>query len=114
MAPYAPFIRRPPGLVRARSSRPHAGISLLREAPPDEQPWIPVLGARVRCASTPIESGGFMSARVLHLVRRFELTGECASLLPIRVFLGLGWLRAAIEKLIEPMWWDGTALRFFL
>ena len=33
---------------------------------------------------------------------------------PIRAFLGLGWLRAAVEKLIDLDWWTGQALRDFL
>ena len=34
-------------------------------------------------------------------------------LLPVRIFLAAGWLRAGAEKLIEPEWWHGTALRDF-
>ncbi|MGZ7087155.1 MAG: hypothetical protein ACXVIH_12575, partial [Ilumatobacteraceae bacterium] len=35
-------------------------------------------------------------------------------LVPIRVFLAVGWLRAGIEKLIDPRWWNGSGLRAFL
>jgi thiosulfate dehydrogenase [quinone] large subunit len=35
-------------------------------------------------------------------------------LLPIRVFLAAGWLRAGIEKLVDPDWWSGDGLRTFL
>jgi uncharacterized membrane protein YphA (DoxX/SURF4 family) len=35
-------------------------------------------------------------------------------LLPLRLFLAAGWLRAGAEKLIEPKWWNGQALRTFL
>ncbi len=35
-------------------------------------------------------------------------------LLPIRVFLAVGWLRAGIEKLIDANWWNGDNLRAFL
>jgi thiosulfate dehydrogenase [quinone] large subunit len=35
-------------------------------------------------------------------------------LLPIRVFLCVGWLRAGIEKLIDAHWWKGETLRAFL
>jgi thiosulfate dehydrogenase [quinone] large subunit len=34
-------------------------------------------------------------------------------LLPLRIFLAAGWLRAAAEKLIEPQWWNGNKLRTF-
>ena len=35
-------------------------------------------------------------------------------LVPPRVFIGLGWLRAGAEKLTDPGWLDGTALSAFL
>lgn len=35
-------------------------------------------------------------------------------LLPLRLFLAAGWLRAAAEKLIDPQWWTGNKLRSFL
>jgi len=35
-------------------------------------------------------------------------------LLPIRVFLAVGWLRSGIEKLIDAHWWNGDNLRAFL
>jgi thiosulfate dehydrogenase [quinone] large subunit len=35
-------------------------------------------------------------------------------LLPLRLFLAAGWLRASAEKLIDPAWWHGTTLRHFL
>jgi len=35
-------------------------------------------------------------------------------LLPLRLFLAAGWLRAAAEKVIDPQWWSGNKLRAFL
>jgi uncharacterized membrane protein YphA (DoxX/SURF4 family) len=35
-------------------------------------------------------------------------------LLPLRIFLAAGWLRAGAEKLIDPRWWSGDKLRTFL
>ena len=35
-------------------------------------------------------------------------------LLPLRLFLAAGWLRAGAEKLIDPQWWNGNKLRGFL
>jgi uncharacterized membrane protein YphA (DoxX/SURF4 family) len=35
-------------------------------------------------------------------------------LFPIRFFLGLGWMRAGTEKLIDPEWWTGIKLNGFL
>ncbi len=36
----------------------------------------------------------------------------CASL--IELFIGAGWLRSAVEKTIDPEWWNGTVLREFV
>ena len=35
-------------------------------------------------------------------------------LLPLRLFLAAGWLRAATEKLIDPEWWNGHKLQTFV
>jgi thiosulfate dehydrogenase [quinone] large subunit len=35
-------------------------------------------------------------------------------LLPLRLFLAAGWLRAGAEKVIDPQWWTGAKLRGFL
>lgn len=35
-------------------------------------------------------------------------------LLPLRLFLAAGWLRAGVEKLISPAWWRGATLHRFL
>lgn len=32
----------------------------------------------------------------------------------VELFIGFGWMRAAVEKIIDPLWWDGTALGEFL
>lgn len=32
----------------------------------------------------------------------------------IEVFIGLGWLRAAVEKVIDPEWWSGDVVSDFL
>ncbi len=45
---------------------------------------------------------------------RSELSKDRAYLLPLRIFIGLGWLRAAAEKVVDPAWYDGTALTAFL
>lgn len=34
-------------------------------------------------------------------------------LLPLRLFVGLGWLRAALEKLLDSHWRDGSKLQAF-
>lgn len=35
-------------------------------------------------------------------------------LVPVRVFIGIGWLRAFGEKAIDPDWWRGRSLEQFL
>ncbi|MFW2334398.1 MauE/DoxX family redox-associated membrane protein [Ilumatobacter sp.] len=37
-----------------------------------------------------------------------------ALLLPLRLFLAAGWLRAGVEKVIDPNWWTGDVLGAFL
>ena len=37
-----------------------------------------------------------------------------AWVLLIEVFIGLGWLRAAVEKIIDPAWWSGDVVVDFL
>ncbi len=58
-----------------------------------------------------MESGP--GARVFRAVRA-ELAKERAYLLPLRLFIGFGWLRAAVAKIIDPGWYDGSELTAFL
>ncbi len=51
--------------------------------------------------------------RVLRFLKR-ELCKEGAYLLPLRLFIGLGWLRAFAEKVADPDWLGGVALAAFL
>ena len=37
-----------------------------------------------------------------------------AALIPLQLFLAAGWLRAGMEKVIDPTWWNADALRGFL
>lgn len=32
----------------------------------------------------------------------------------VELFIGLGWIRAAVEKVIDPSWWNGTVLSDFI
>jgi thiosulfate dehydrogenase [quinone] large subunit len=45
---------------------------------------------------------------------RHEALKEGGYLVPVRVFIGVGWLRAFAEKAVEPGWRDGTSLSAFL
>lgn len=42
------------------------------------------------------------------------LQQEKVYLLPLRLFIGIGWLRAGVEKWLEPTWLNGTKLSAFL
>lgn len=35
-------------------------------------------------------------------------------LVPLRLFVGVIWLRAAAEKIIDPAWWDGSTVEAFV
>ncbi len=43
-----------------------------------------------------------------------QLASPQVYVVPLRIFIGVGWLRAAAEKLGDAAWYDGTALRSFL
>jgi thiosulfate dehydrogenase [quinone] large subunit len=47
------------------------------------------------------------------LVRR-SVRNENAYLVPLRLFIGIGWFRAGLEKVLDPKWNDGAALAAFL
>lgn len=51
--------------------------------------------------------------RILRFIKH-EFSKEGAYLLPLRLFIGLGWLRASAEKIVDPDWQDGTVLATFL
>ncbi len=43
-----------------------------------------------------------------------RLAASTILLFPIRMFLGFGWLRAGVEKVIDWSWWTGEELQRFL
>ena len=43
-----------------------------------------------------------------------RVDGQPAWVVLTSLFIGLGWLRAAAEKLIDPQWWRGEALEQFV
>jgi thiosulfate dehydrogenase (quinone) large subunit len=45
---------------------------------------------------------------------RSEAGKDGILLVPLRLFIGLGWLRAFAEKASDPTWWDGTQPAAFL
>ena len=55
------------------------------------------------------QRGAQWAARLLRGVGQ-----DGAYLVPLRLFIGLGWLRAGAEKVIDPGWRDGTSLAAFL
>jgi thiosulfate dehydrogenase [quinone] large subunit len=58
-----------------------------------------------------------MPESVVERAKRFlmrELGHSAAFLFPLRLFIGIGWLRAFAEKVIAPGWFDGGAVGAFL
>ena len=43
-----------------------------------------------------------------------ELHEEGAYMIPLRIFIGIGWLRAAMEKILDPNWSNGESLTNFI
>lgn len=43
-----------------------------------------------------------------------RITGIPAWVVMTQLFIGFGWIRAAIEKAIEPRWWSGEVLETFV
>jgi len=41
---------------------------------------------------------------------RIQLLSESAYLIPLRLFIGIGWIRAGLEKFMDPGWPRGTTL----
>jgi thiosulfate dehydrogenase (quinone) large subunit len=42
-----------------------------------------------------------------------ELHKESVYLVPLRLFIGVGWIRASLEKLVSGSWMNGSALKEF-
>ena len=47
------------------------------------------------------------------LLKHFQERRQARYLLPLRLFIGLGWFRAGLEKLTDPMWRSGYKLQQF-
>jgi thiosulfate dehydrogenase [quinone] large subunit len=69
----------------------------------------PTIIAPSRRGDDPTSAHGGEAPAFVNTLRRPEM-----ALLPLRVFLALGWLRAGAEKLVDPTWWNGDQLRSFL
>lgn len=74
-----------------------------------------VSAAPTRSLRTPGASGGTKSAKSSGLsTHRPTHHTAVVVLLPLRLFLAAGWLRASAEKLVDRQWWTGAKLRTFL
>jgi len=58
-------------------------------------------------------NGGLNMNKQFQNILQSELQRENAYLLPLRLFIGLGWTRAGLEKLIDPAWHSGASLTTF-
>lgn len=68
--------------------------------------------ATIDLRSSTGESEPLGSPKPNWLIR--EIHRPAAYLFPIRVFVGVGWLRSFAEKFGDPAWRDGSAVREFL
>lgn len=55
-----------------------------------------------------------LQPRLLVAALRREALRPYSYLVPLRWFIGIGWLRSAAEKLFDPAWHSGEVLRDFL
>jgi len=46
----------------------------------------------------------------MSIARRVAQRRVALLLLPLRVWMGLAWLRSGLSKVLQPEWWDGSAL----
>lgn len=79
------------------------------------QPEPPPVNARSSSLNQPaaVSSGLAMGRRFSAHVRS-EARQSGIALVPVRVFIGIGWLRAAAEKAVAPNWLHGTGVSNFL
>jgi thiosulfate dehydrogenase [quinone] large subunit len=45
---------------------------------------------------------------------RHQLNSSVVNVVPLRLFIGVGWIRASAEKLVDGDWWTGAKLSSFL
>lgn len=76
----------------------------------------PLAPATARARRQRAETSGRVLPRLRRTaaVVRAEAASDGIHLVPVRAFIGLGWLRASAEKITDPGWWDGTSLSRFL
>ena len=67
------------------------------------------VAAQVSQAAVANQRGAHWTARPRQAVGE-----DGAYLVPLRLFIGLGWLRACAEKVLDPGWRDGASLVAFL
>lgn len=89
------------------------GTTTVRETPTSsEWPSLIEVAPAAAPASDPAvanQGDARWAARLRQAVRE-----DGALLVPLRLFVGLGWLRACAEKIIDPGWRDGSSLATFL
>ena len=61
----------------------------------------------------PVEIHESLGARAKRAVIK-DLRHPAAFMFPLRLFIGIGWLRAFAEKVISPDWFDREAVALFL
>lgn len=69
-------------------------------------------GENDRAAATGVTPRTLLGATRRALAERFA--AQPAWVLLTQLFIGLGWLRAALQKLTDPDWWTGEGVSAFV
>jgi uncharacterized membrane protein YphA (DoxX/SURF4 family) len=77
----------------------------------ERTPWPPPASAPV---SVAVPKPRAVELAVQEDAASISHSSALFTVLPLRIFLAAGWLRAAAEKLISQKWWNGGELRSFL
>lgn len=80
-------------------------------------PWSPPATAPVAIVipvPAPAPTPHAVERPVTHGAAAVSHSSALFTVIPLRIFLAAGWLRAAAEKLISHKWWNGGELRAFL
>ena len=77
----------------------------------ERTPWSPPASAPVPIVVPKAQAAELAVQDVTAGVSR---SSAVFAVLPLRIFLAAGWLRAAAEKIISQRWWNGGELRSFL
>lgn len=99
---------RPEGGARSARREPETRRCGREGLPTEEAAWLET--------PEPWETSDWVRPAAERMAAALEsgVRQDAAYLVPLRLFVGLGWLRACAEKVADPGWWDGSTLAAFL